>query len=168
MTAPDAGWYPDPADALRVRWWSGAAWTEHVRPHPERVVPVPPSPPATLAQSATPAQPAYKVPATPITRPGAASAAAARPLGRADRERQMRRNNPFAYTGLLLALIAFLINPFAIPSLLGTVFSAIGIARAAGIDPAVRYNGRVTSIIGLILGLAGLALVGWRLTQVLG
>ncbi len=162
MTAPDAGWYQDPADALRVRWWSGAAWTEHVRPHPERVVPAPPAPPAQ------PAPPAYTVPAAPIARPGMASATAARPIGRAERERQMRRNNPFAYTGLLLALIAFLINPFAIPSLLGTIFSAIGIARASGIDPAVRYNGRVTSIIGLVLGLAGLALVGWRLTQVLG
>ncbi len=78
----------------------------------------------------------------------------------------MRRNNPFAYTGLLLALIAFLIDPFAIPSLLGTIFSVIGIVRASTVDPAVRYNGRVTSIIGLVLGLAGLALFGASLARV--
>ncbi|CAN5547117.1 hypothetical protein BH09ACT4_BH09ACT4_13260 [soil metagenome] len=27
---PPAGWYPDPVDSSRSRWWSGAAWTEHV------------------------------------------------------------------------------------------------------------------------------------------
>lgn len=29
--APSADWYPDPSDAERERWWSGEAWTEHVR-----------------------------------------------------------------------------------------------------------------------------------------
>lgn len=27
---PAAGWYPDPADASRIRWWDGQKWTEHV------------------------------------------------------------------------------------------------------------------------------------------
>jgi uncharacterized protein YbjQ (UPF0145 family) len=26
------GWYADPQDAGQVRWWDGAAWTEHVQP----------------------------------------------------------------------------------------------------------------------------------------
>ncbi|MFB9748085.1 hypothetical protein, partial [Leifsonia shinshuensis] len=72
---------------------------------------------------------------------------------RADRERQMRRNNPWAYTSVLLVLIGLLINPFSILSLLGAGFSIAGLVRASTIDPAVRYNGRVTSIIGLVLGL---------------
>jgi hypothetical protein len=25
-----AGWYPDPADHLRLRYWDGARWTRHV------------------------------------------------------------------------------------------------------------------------------------------
>lgn len=29
-TQPEAGWYPDPADPARLRWWDGAAWTEDV------------------------------------------------------------------------------------------------------------------------------------------
>jgi hypothetical protein len=27
---PAAGWYPDPADATRIRWWDGQTWTQHV------------------------------------------------------------------------------------------------------------------------------------------
>lgn len=26
---PAAGWYPDPADPTRHRWWDGTAWTDH-------------------------------------------------------------------------------------------------------------------------------------------
>ncbi|MGN6325473.1 DUF2510 domain-containing protein [Pseudolysinimonas sp.] len=29
-----AGWYEDPADVGRVRWWNGVAWTEHTNPKP--------------------------------------------------------------------------------------------------------------------------------------
>ena len=35
MTAsplPAAGWFADPHDAARLRWWDGSAWTEHVHP----------------------------------------------------------------------------------------------------------------------------------------
>jgi hypothetical protein len=30
--APPAGWYPDPEDGSRSRWWDGRAWTEHLAP----------------------------------------------------------------------------------------------------------------------------------------
>lgn len=29
-SSPAPGWYPDPQDAARQRWWDGGAWTEHV------------------------------------------------------------------------------------------------------------------------------------------
>lgn len=29
MTNTPAGWYPDPEDATRSRWWNGAEWSEH-------------------------------------------------------------------------------------------------------------------------------------------
>lgn len=30
----DGGWYPDPGDTGQVRYWDGAAWTEHRAPAP--------------------------------------------------------------------------------------------------------------------------------------
>ncbi|MDX6309852.1 MAG: hypothetical protein QOI06_2898 [Nocardioidaceae bacterium] len=38
--APIAGWYDDPRDASRLRYWDGDAWTDHVAPR------VPAAPPA--------------------------------------------------------------------------------------------------------------------------
>jgi hypothetical protein len=36
LEAPDAGraagWYPDPADGSKTRWWNGTAWTRTVQP----------------------------------------------------------------------------------------------------------------------------------------
>lgn len=41
MTAPTAGWYPDPADPHRMRYWSGSQWTDHVSPPEEEPEPAP-------------------------------------------------------------------------------------------------------------------------------
>ena len=38
--SPTPGWYPDPQDDRRQRWWDGGAWTEHVQ------APAAPGPPA--------------------------------------------------------------------------------------------------------------------------
>ncbi len=34
------GWYPDPAGSGQVRWWDGAAWTDHLA-SAEQVTPEP-------------------------------------------------------------------------------------------------------------------------------
>jgi hypothetical protein len=33
--SPAAGWYADPEDASQLRYWDGAAWTEHRSPAPD-------------------------------------------------------------------------------------------------------------------------------------
>jgi hypothetical protein len=30
-SAAPAGWYPDPLGIPQLRWWNGAAWTNHVQ-----------------------------------------------------------------------------------------------------------------------------------------
>ena len=41
MTAPAAGWYPDPHGTGGTRWWDGGAWTEHAAPPPAPWTPTP-------------------------------------------------------------------------------------------------------------------------------
>ena len=49
MNAQPAGWFPDPHDAAQLRYWNGAAWTEHRSPRDLTVTPPltprPPVPP---------------------------------------------------------------------------------------------------------------------------
>ncbi|QNJ90986.1 DUF2510 domain-containing protein [Mycolicibacterium fluoranthenivorans] len=43
MNAPTPGWYPDPQDPLRTRYWTGSGWTDHAPPNPPQwVVPAQP------------------------------------------------------------------------------------------------------------------------------
>jgi hypothetical protein len=72
VTAVDqisAGWYPDPSDARRLRWYDGTAWTEHVH-DPAAAAPVAASAAAyaaptyqTAGYAPTPYQPAGYAPA---------------------------------------------------------------------------------------------------------
>ena len=53
MTDPTiaAGWYPDPERADGLRYWDGAAWTEHRAPRPAGAAPPPPGRIVTHDQS---------------------------------------------------------------------------------------------------------------------
>jgi hypothetical protein len=87
---------------------------------------------------------------------------------RSAKDRELRRNNSMAYTGLVLALVGFLFNPLAIPSILGIVFSSIGLAKANELEGSgYRVIGRGTAIAGLIVGLAGLGFMLFRVSQAL-
>src|SRR6476646_8753713 len=54
--APIAGWYDDPRDPARLRYWDGSAWTEHLRAKPGEALPAavtPVFPGAAQAQGQT-------------------------------------------------------------------------------------------------------------------
>ena len=151
MTLPEPGWLQDPNDATRIRWWDGAAWTEHTQG----------STAVTLAGPSAPIVDAY-VPFDPTYN---ATANGAAKLTRAERDRAVRRNNGFGYSGLVLALVAFLFNPLAIPSILGIIFGGIGLARASSLEGQTRSTGRGVSVAAVVLGLIGLGYMLWTLSR---
>lgn len=57
MTTVEAGWYADPEDATRWRWWDGEGWTEHTTgalddPPSDAVVDEPAAPPVDVHETA--------------------------------------------------------------------------------------------------------------------
>jgi hypothetical protein len=69
---PESGWYPDPADANRQRYWDGKHWTAETR-GPNPVAPTQPEPVAPIQQPSPPTGvPSY--PVAPAVAPGYASA----------------------------------------------------------------------------------------------
>jgi len=54
---PIAGWYPDPEDSSRRRWWDGRQWTAEVQAEPEPVPPVAPTRPIESAEPEFPPLP---------------------------------------------------------------------------------------------------------------
>jgi Protein of unknown function (DUF2510) len=78
MAVPIAGWYADPQDPTKMRWWDGDAWTGHVRPHPALTPPQqPPVTPALVPAAAPAVAPALAPTATPAVAPAAAPTAVA-------------------------------------------------------------------------------------------
>jgi hypothetical protein len=163
-----SGWYPDPQDPSRRRWWDGQRWGELA---PQSDAPETPRPPAWSAPndamrangpvfSDVPAAQPYGARFSgyptetagtwndPTTQRGR--------KGRVARDRAVRTANPFGYAGIVLALLAFLINPMAILGILGAVFGGVGLARASQLA-GQRFTGFGVSLAGLILGVLATA-----------
>ncbi len=64
MSAP-AGWYPDPADPTRTRWWDGSRWSEHTSPATGAAPAAQTRPEVPRYGEYAPAQPAAAPPAAP-------------------------------------------------------------------------------------------------------
>ncbi|NHN56138.1 DUF2510 domain-containing protein [Calidifontibacter sp. DB0510] len=61
MTSPAAGWYPDPSQPSRLRYWDGSTWTDFTKPAPASstaaVQASTPGQPSSSDSSAAPADP---------------------------------------------------------------------------------------------------------------
>lgn len=69
---------------------------------------------------------------------------------------QVLKNTP-STAGLTLGIISMFIDPFAIPALLGIIFSAIGLNRANRLSQhGYGAVGRAKSVWGLVLSILGL------------
>jgi hypothetical protein len=178
---PVAGWYQDPQEPKKLRWWDGQRWGLHA-PEPAAAAPaVHPQYPWMGAQPAPGPYPAdrpmtqsptwgFSVPpvgAQPYpTQPYPAQTQT--PLsGRAariERDRAVRARNPFGYAGLVLALVAFLFDPLGIPAVLGIVFGAIGLGRARQLACG-RYTGFGASVAAVALGAVAVVLFAWQLVR---
>lgn len=62
MTAPAAGWYPDPQNAANLRWWDGNTWTDTIQPSQTMPAPAPWSAPVAQPAPAWAGAPAGNLP----------------------------------------------------------------------------------------------------------
>lgn len=158
MSAP-AGWHPDPSGAAGLRWWDGAAWTEHtqqpgVGPLPT-AGPVPTSGPMFSA--------AYRPGATMTE--GEAKALPFRErnsTGRPDIDLALGRNTP-ARDSLIAGVLSLFFCQFGVVAIGGIVFASIGLMRAGKWQAqGLRPVGRGQAIGGLVLSLVGFVLaIAW-------
>jgi hypothetical protein len=146
-TGPQPGWYRDPAvaDGSSVRWWTGAAWSEHTRP----VVAAPP-PVAAPSVSKTPAGAARPVTSAPRTAAAAPAVA----------QRAMHNGTAWLSFGLgLLAVtivsLVFLGHRTSIWISSSGVVAIISGARALRLRSLGVASAVVPAVLGIVFGALG-------------
>ncbi|MBT2503808.1 DUF2510 domain-containing protein [Curtobacterium sp. ISL-83] len=121
MTLPAAGWFPDPQDASRLRWWDGRTWDASTRALPSR------SEPVVAPLVVAPAGPSFSVDTSSIGVRSWASSAS-----------EVRRYCVVTLVAVLLALLSVAVNP------LGTVSAGAALAGIIGaVHPGATGGWRV-------------------------
>ena len=110
MTLPAAGWFPDPQDAHRLRWWDGHAWGGATRVLPTRHEPVVP---VVVA----PVGPSFSVEGASVRAGTWAAGGSVRRLGTA------------ALVAVLLAVVSVVWNPVGSVSTLAALAGVVGVVR---------------------------------------
>ncbi|ROP61521.1 DUF2510 domain-containing protein [Curtobacterium sp. PhB115] len=116
MTLPAAGWFPDPQDARRLRWWDGHAWgaaTRVLPSSPESVAPI----------VVAPVVPAFSVHTGSIRTRAWSSGG------------EDRRLCLFTIIAVLLAATSVVVNPWGICGLLALAAGVVGMIRPGATGP---------------------------------
>ncbi|MDY1006520.1 DUF2510 domain-containing protein [Curtobacterium sp. CFBP9011] len=138
MTLPAAGWFPDPQDTARLRWWDGHAWGEATRVLP-REAPAPVVP----VLAAMPPGPAFSVEAsTPVVE------AHSWAYGSSD-----RRVCLFAVLAVVAAIVSLVVDPWGLASLLGIAAGLVALVRPGATGPW-RVVGQSIGASALVLAVA--------------
>ena len=134
MTLPAAGWFPDPRDAARLRWWDGRAWGEGTRPLPTRhhaVTPV----------VAAPTGPSFSVMTPPPERQTWAYGAST-----------SRRLCAFAVSAAVLAIASLILDPWGAFSVLAVLAGTVGVVRP-GATGRWRVLARSVAVSAIVVAL---------------
>lgn len=138
MSLPAAGWFPDPQDGTRLRWWDGATWGDDTRPVPgfveQQVRPVVP---------AVPSGPNFSVHAST----GALEARTWAYGG------STRKFCLFACMSVLFPVAALAANPYGVCSAVGLVAGFVGVVKPRGTG-GWRIAGRSVSASAMVLAVA--------------
>ncbi|MFZ7089262.1 DUF2510 domain-containing protein [Curtobacterium sp. RRHDQ10] len=146
MTLPAAGWFPDPRDAQRLRWWDGRTWGSATQPAPRSV-----RTDMTSGTTEVAAAPQFSISATKVVDvawacgSGVGTVAAAGvggfAVGQVGPATEERRFCLFGWTSLAVALVSAVVNPLGMFSVLAIVLAVAGFVRPRGTG-AWRVVGR--------------------------
>ncbi len=135
MTLPAAGWFPDPQDARRLRWWDGRTWGAATRV------------PAAAAEPVTP------IVVAPVGPSFSVQTAAIRTDAWASGTTGNRRLCVFTVLAVLLALTSILINPLGACSALALVCGLVGVVHP-GATGGWRVLARSASVSAIVVAVA--------------
>lgn len=156
MTATPAGWYPDPQDATRLRWWDGQAWSESTAP----AAPAAPETPAAPAPDAAPdsSGPGYTqgyggyptYPTGPTT-PTYPSSPAGQP-GLPNPYAEQKPSNTLSIIGIVCGAVGFLVCPLIL-GIAGLVLGGVARSKNEPLANVALIVSGIGLVGGLVLGL---------------
>jgi hypothetical protein len=139
VTLPAAGWFPDPRDTARLRWWDGGAWWPHPRRPVEAVRPI----------VVTPTGPAFSVLTRPVeTRTWSYGVGAA------------QRFCVMTCLAVVLAVVSVALNPWGACSVLGFAAGLAGLVHpnATGAwRPVARSLSASAMVVALATGVVAVS-----------
>lgn len=136
MTLPPPGWYPDPEQPTRQRWWSGERWTAGLQEPDVGYIPMVDHPAAPEERVVVP-----------------------RPVG--TRSSRAKQANYPSWVGLVIGALSFLYNPFALVSIPAFLVSAFGLLIAISLKRSTgRFTGGFFALGGIALAIIGFV-IAW-------